>query len=322
MELELGEKVSPFVKQRHAPVIRKGRTSAGTTFVVRPSVVKGLPSSCRHEVEVEVQEGNGSSSGGVCLSGGARPEPSSSCSGPVETVELATLPDARRARVRLSDGRVLTVSVIRVPAKDGGPAGVFVDAFRGYNPYPVSVQELNHEGKVLRTVSLHRVRCIKETAANAPGPPQPVDLATVTDPSGESLTISAILHRFRGHTEFFLGPPPGIRHSEARSEQGKPKQFQWDLSTECAPHPYSLLDGILLAPGASVLVRTPAGLTPLTKVELAASTHAEGPLFYGLYATPPTEIVVERSDGSTLYAESLAAKAAEEAEFCEGYAER
>jgi hypothetical protein len=112
-----------------------------------------------------------------------------------------------------------------------------------------------------------------------------------------------------------------MRQSEASEEHGKRKQFQWGLATECAPHPYSLLDGILTPPATSVLVRTPAGLAPLTKVELAASTHAGGPLFYGVYATPPTEIVVERSDGSVLYTESLAAKATEETEFCEGYAE-
>jgi hypothetical protein len=92
--------------------------------------------------------------------------------------------------------------------------------------------------------------------------------------------------------------------------------------TECALHPYSLLDGLLLSPGASVLVRTPAGLVPLTRVELAASTPAEGLLFYGVYATPPTEIIVESSDGSVLYTESLTAKATEETEFCEDYAEQ
>jgi hypothetical protein len=240
----------------------------------------------------------------------------------VETIELATPPGVRRARVRFSDGRTLTISVIQVPAKDGGPAGVVIDAFRGYNPYPVSVQELNRDGRILRTVSLRQVRCVKETGAEAPGPPQFVSLATVTAPSGEPLTISGTLHRFRGQTEFFLGPQAGMRNSEASEERGGPKQFEWHLSTECAPHPYVLLDGILLTPGASVFVRASAGLAPLTMVELATSTHAEGPLFYGVYATPPTEIIVERSDGSVLYTESLAAKATEETEFCEGYAEQ
>lgn len=136
------------------------------------------------------------------------------------------------------------------------------------------------------------------------------------------LSISGFLHRFGERTEFFLGPLPGIRNSEAGDEHGQPKQFQWDVSTECAPHPYVLLAGILAPPGASVLARTSAGLTPLAKVEPAASTHASGPLFYGVYSTLPSELVIERSGGSVLYTESLATKATEETEFCEGYVEQ
>jgi hypothetical protein len=322
MQLALGEKLSRFAQQQLVPAISKGRTAAGTTFVIRQSVGRRPSRSCRHEVEVELREGKGGSSGNVCISEGARARPSGSCSRLVETVELATPPNVRRARVRFSDGRSVTVSVVQIPAHDGGPAGVFIDAFRGYHPYPVSVKELSREGKVLRTVSLNRVRCRQEPVVDQPGPPEPVDLATVMSPSGEPLTITAILHRFRGQTEFFLTPQPGIRNSEDGSEHEATRQFQWDLSTECAPHPYFLLDGILAPSGASVLVRTTAGLAPLTKIELATSTHAAGPLFYGVYATPPTEIVVQSSDGSILYTESLATKAAEETEFCEGYAEQ
>lgn len=322
MELALGEKPSRFAEQQAAPVIGKGRTSAGTTFVIRRSVGTGFSRSCRHEVEVEVREGNGGESGGVCLNEGNRSQPSSSCSGSVETVELATTPGVRRARVRLGNGRTITVSVVQISAKDGGPAGIFIDAFRGYNAQPVSLQELSRNGRVVRTVSLNRVRCSKRLPTEAPEPPQFVDLATVTTPSGEPLTIEGMLLRFRDRTEFSLGPQTVMHRARTGEERTKAKQFQWELSTECAPHPYSLIAGILRPPGASVLARTPAGLTPLTKVELATSLHAEGPLFYGIYVTPPTEIVVERSDGSVLYTESLAAQAAEETEFCEGYAER
>jgi hypothetical protein len=321
LKLALGEKVPRFAEQQFAPAIGKGRTSAGTTFVVRRSVRKSFSHSCGHEVQVEVRERHGGSGYGVCLGENARSHPSSSCSGSVETVTLATAPNVRRAQVRLSDGRTVTVSVVHVPTRDGGPAGVLIDAFRGYNHHPVSVRELSRDGRVLRTVSLGRARCRKELAIKAPGPPRFVTLATVTAPSGETVAISGTLFGFRRQIEFFLGPQPSIRDSESSEENPEPKKFQWDLSTECAPHPYSLLDGILAPPGASVLVRTPAGLAPLTKVELAPSLHAGGPLFYGVYATPPTEVVVERSDGSVLYSESLAAKATEETEFCEGYAE-
>ena len=322
MELALGQKVSRSTEQRVAPMIDKGRTSAGTTFVIRTSVGKGPQGSCKRGVAVEVREGSGGSTGGVCLGEGARSHAFSSCSGPVETIEFATPPDVRQARVRFSDDRTVTIAVVQIPAKDGGPAGVFIDAFRGYDPYPASLQELSRDGSVLRTVNLRRVRCRKETTASSVGPPQFVTLATVTGPSGEPLSIEGLLHRVGRETDFSLSPQTGMRMAEASEEQGERKPFQWSLSTECAPHAYSLLDGILLSPGASVLVRTPAGLTPLTKVEIAASIPAQGPLFFGVYATPPTEVVVERPDGSVLYTESLAAKATEETEFCEGYAER
>lgn len=321
VETALGEKLPRYAEEQLAPVIAKGRTAAGTTFVIRRSVDRPRSGECKHEVQVESQEGNRSESGGVCLREGAYSHASVECSGSVESVKFATPPNVSRARVRFSDRRTVTVSVIEIPAKDGGPAGVFIDAFRGYNPYPASLQELGRDGRVLHTVYLGPFHCTKEAAGDGPGTPQFVKLATVVAPSGETLTIEGTLLRFGGKTEFSLGPQIAMRNSEGGDERRGSKQFQWELSTECAPHRYSLLDGILLAPGASVLVRTPTGLAPLTKVELAASTHAGGPLFYGVYAAPPTEIVVERSDGSVLYTESLAAKATEETEFCEGYAE-
>jgi hypothetical protein len=322
MKRALGEKVSSFQQQQFAPVIARGRTSAGTTFVIRANVGEGHSRSCKHKVNVEVIEHDGSGSGGsVCIGEGAHSQPSSGCSGSVETLELATRPDVHAARFRLGDGHTLMIPVVHIPAKYGGPAGVIIDAFRGYNRHPVSLQELSASGKIIRTVDLKRARCTKQSMSEGPGPPQFVTLATTTTPTGEPLVIEATLMHFRGQTEFSLGPPPGTRSAELDEENNTSKQFQWSLSTECAPHPYTLIDGTLTPPGASVLVRTSAGLVALTKVELASSIHAPGPLFYGVYVTPPTEIVVERSDGTILYTESLVAKATEAAQFCEGYVE-
>lgn len=56
MKRELSEKVSSFQQQRLAPVIARGRTSAGTTFVIRANAGKSHSHSCKHEVEVEVTE--------------------------------------------------------------------------------------------------------------------------------------------------------------------------------------------------------------------------------------------------------------------------
>lgn len=220
-------------------------------------------------------------------------------------------------RFRLGDGHSVTAPVVQIPSNYGGPAGVIIDAFRGYSRSPVSLQELSASGKVVRTVNLQRIRCAqKSTAVSGP---EFITLVTTTTPTGEPLAIQGTLVHFSGQTEFSLD---GTGSSEISEERGTSKPFQWNASTECEPHRYTLIDGILTSPGASVLVRIPSGLVALTKVELAASTHAPGPLFYGVYTTPPTEIVVERPDGAILYSESLVAKVTEETEYCEGYAEQ
>jgi hypothetical protein len=54
-------------------------------------------------------------------------------------------------------------------------------------------------------------------------------------------------------------------------------------------------------------------------VEIAADVLRR--LLYGVFRAVPSELIVRRSDGTTLYTESLSAKAREETEFCEGYAE-
>jgi hypothetical protein len=49
-----------------------------------------------------------------------------------------------------------------------------------------------------------------------------------------------------------------------------------------------------------VLAQTQSGPVALTKVELASNLHSEGPLVYGVFATLPSELIVGRTDGSTL----------------------
>ena len=100
-----------------------------------------------------------------------------------------------------------------------------------------------------------------------------------------------------------------------------PKPSPWHSLVACPPHAFALVYGLLVSPGDSVLARTPKGLVPLAKQQLDPSMHAEGPLVYGAFSSLPSELIVRRSDGSTLSSESLVAKAKEDAEFCEGLAE-
>jgi hypothetical protein len=70
-----------------------------------------------------------------------------------------------------------------------------------------------------------------------------------------------------------------------------------------------------------VVARTPEGAVALDAIPVEPRVHAKGPLVYGVFNALPSELTVLGANGSTLYAENLQAKAAEAAQFCEGYAE-
>jgi hypothetical protein len=324
----LGVPEEPFEERKQEPVLGRGTTHAGTTFIVRRETPGGrFGSSCHRSVSVELTErpegsggSSGSSSGSVCLAGRSDHQTSGGCSGEVQSIRAAVPASVRTVRLQLSDGQTITSPVIRVPRRYGGPGGIYVQAVRGYSPYPVSLTELDAQGKVVAVVKVG-FRCRKEPATKGPAF---VDLATGTTPDGEPFVIQAFVVRFgRGQTSFSLTVGAGLHdNSEEGAVQGvKPKAFSWSLGMECQPHEFAIVYGILSPPGDSVLARTPAGLVPLTKVAIAADLHSGGPLVYGVFSTLPSELVVLRSDGSTLYSESLATKGKEEAEFCAGYAE-
>jgi hypothetical protein len=329
LQRSLGLQASPFEERRQQPVLGRGTTDAGGTFVVRRAAPKArYSSSCQRSVAVELTERSKGSTGlsdgygtSVCLTGHSDQNPSSHCSGEVASITAAVPASVRTVQLLLSNGQTLTSSVIKVPRKAGGPGGVYVQAVRGPSPYPVSLTELDARGKVVLTVKLATERCRREPTVSGPAF---VDLAKGTTPDGEPFTIEGVLVRFgRNQTSFSLSLSAGLHSGRSEIEVGnvKPRAFKWSLGMECQPHEFAIVYGILSAPGASVLARTPEGLVPLTNVPLASDLHSEGPLVYGAFSTLPSELVVRRGDGSTLYTESLAVRGKEEAEFCAGYAE-
>jgi hypothetical protein len=64
-----------------------------------------------------------------------------------------------------------------------------------------------------------------------------------------------------------------------------------------------------------------AGAVALNVSPVEPRLHAKGPLVYGVFSALPSELTVLESNGATVYTENLQAKAAEAAQFCEGYAE-
>ncbi len=332
LQRALGIPQRGFEAREQEPVLGRGTTSAGSTFVVRREKHRGPgQSACPRSVSVELEERSRSSTGdfsegsesSLCLSRRAGDQPSGQCGSTTETITAAVAASVRTVQMRLSNGHTITSGVVRISPRDGGPGGVYVQAVRGYSSYPVSLTELDRDGHTIAVVKVP-FRCHNETTTSGP---TFVDLAHGTTPSGDPFTIEAtVVHFGKDETSFGLSlslatAPNG--HSEGSStSESEPKAFSWQLGMECQPHETTIIYGILAAPGASVLARTAAGLVPLSTVAIAPDLHSGGPLVYGVFSTPPSELVVLGSNGSTLYTESLVAKGAEEREFCEGFQER
>jgi hypothetical protein len=329
LQRALGVPEGPFEESKREPVLGRGATEAGGSFVVRRETAQEqFVSQCKHAVSIEITERSKgsrdfseSSDTSVCLGGRAGQQASGECSDEVQSITSAVPSSVRTARLLLSNGRTITSRVVRIPRRDGGPRGVYVQAVRGYSPYPISLTELDAKGEVVGVVQLTLLRCHPEPPEKRP---TFVMLAEGATPEGAPFSIQGIAFQSgRGHASFNLELDAGLsgRGQAIEVANTKPKTFSWSLGMECPPHEFAIVYGILSAPGDSVLARTSAGLVPLTKVAIAADLHSEGPLVYGVFSTLPSELVVLGSDGSTLYTESLAAKAKEEAEFCAGYAE-
>jgi hypothetical protein len=311
------------------PVLGHGKTRAGTTFIVREEAPRPQrDSSCEHSVSIEIEEqrkgheGFSSSSGSsTCMGAHSERRLSSGCSGEVESIETAVPASVRTVRLQLSNGQTITSHVIRVPRRYGGPGGIYVQAVRGYSPSPVSLTELDARGKVVGVLKIRHLHCRKEPSAKGP---TFVSLASGHTPSGEPFTIEGVVFQFgRNQTNFSLTLNAGRRSAGDETEAGNVESnaFRRSLGMECPPREFAIVYGILAAPGAAVLARTPEGLVPLTEVPIAADLHSGGPLVYGVFPTLPSELIVRTSNGATLYSESLAAKDKEETEFCEGYTE-
>jgi len=327
LERALGRPEDSFEANQHARVLGQGATATGETYIVREAKDEGLEPGCRVWVSVEYRTrtrfGSTGSGGGPMCVAPTEHGPSASC-GETETITVAVPARVRSVALRLSDGRTITSGVVRVAPAGGTVVGaVYAQAIPPGPPYAVSLTERDRRGRTVQVVNLRRVgRCKKERSVERG--PTFIPLARGTAPGGHRFTLQGVATGIRGAPNFSVTLSEGPHAEEAELSFASPltpKLFGWSLASECPPNAYSVIYGLLRAPGATVLVRTAAGLVPLTRVAIAPRLHAAGPLFYGVFAQPPTEVLVRRADGMTLSAESLAATNRERAEFCEGYVE-
>jgi hypothetical protein len=308
-----------------------GRTAAGTRFEVS-SVSGPLDlSSCRRSATVAYSRPGapevlivGVPNNPICLSPPAYRHPALFCEAGIETIQAAVPASVRSVRLVLADGRTIDSRVVRVPRRDGGPAGIYAQEIRGSASPAVSLLELDAGGGVVLTVKLRRYRCVKRRT-EPEGLPTPTELATGRTPEGEAFTISAFGSFNAANLLAFLsvdiGVDPELNEIAIGPGAPAPKAFPWSLSIGCASHPYAILYGILAPPGKSVVAQTSQGAIALNVVPIEPRLHAKGPLVYDVFSALPSELTILAADGSTVYTENLQAKATEAAQFCEGYAE-
>jgi hypothetical protein len=299
-----------------------GKTSVGSTFTVTATVRKHGGIGCGPEISISSESSNevslGSSIGqSTCVShAGSAARAQVSCDNGLLQIESRTLAQARRVRLLLSDGRTIDSAVVKVPARFGGPVGVYFQIVRGPAPYPVSLAELDAHGRTLRSVRLPaRRNCHKTRFA-----PTPRTIATGTTPGGTSFSIKATSVRLRTHRELFLDV---VALDESRADletvgAAPLRYFNWRLTTSCAPAPYAIVYGQLKQPGDTVLAQTASGVVTLQKAAIPSALHEAGTVAYGAFAALPTELIVQDAAGHTLARESLATRGHEELEYCEG----
>lgn len=304
-----------------------GHTAAGTRFQV--STGSGLPGavgSCRRSAAVFYTRPGapevlieGGPNNPICLSPPRYRHPEVFCETGIETIQTAVPASVRSVRLVLADGRTIESRVIRVPRRDGGPAGIYAQEIQGSSSHVVSLVELNAGDGVMLAVKLPRYRCVK-SRKEPEGLPTGTELASTRTPEGETFTITAF-GSLNG--EPFLSVNTGVNPelTPPAIGLGASKAFPWSLSIGCTPHPYAILYGILAPPGKSVVAQTPQGAVTLNVVPVEPRVRAKGPLVYGVFSALPSELTVLGANGSTVYSENLQAKATEAAQFCEGYAE-
>jgi hypothetical protein len=322
-------------------VIGRGKTAAGGSFVATAERSSHVSREGGCNVFVTITEPSRPALGlltnlfsegtGRCLSRShVNPEPAVHCNSGLLTVEANLLARTRRVRLLLSDGNTITSPAIIVPARLGGPTGLYYQVVRGPSPIPVSLTELDAQGATLAVLKLPAVvECTKHPIKYFPH--GIVRLVHESPPQMPAFTIRAERYRKLGSVHFelkleesneelILGRSSGSFEANVAVPRGW-RVFQPQTSSGCQPQPYVIIYGLLKAPDDSVLARVSGTLVPLRKVVIPAQLHAGGVLAYGELSPLPTEVLVRDASGRTIDRANLAEAAKSDTETCEGEAE-
>jgi hypothetical protein len=322
-------------------VIARGKTAAGGSFVAKAERSSRTSGPCSIFVTIteslrptpgllEALSGEGT---GRCLSRShVTAEPTVHCDSGLLTIEANLLAKTRSVQLLLSDGDTITSPAIRVPARLGGPAGLYYQAVRGPTPIPLSLTELDASDSALTVLKLPRVvECTKHPVKHFPGanvllvhesPPR-IPAFTIRGERFRKLGVEHFELKFEASNEerlFGSGEGDRVFAGNVAVPNGD-RTLEPETSSGCEPQPYAIIYGLLKAPHDTVLARVSGHLVPLRKVAIPAREHADGVLVYGAFSPLPTELMIRNASGKAVNTSNLAQAARSENESCEGEAE-
>ena len=138
---------TPMAHYARSEILARGITAAGTSYTV--AAEKGTGPFCRARIMIAEDARDGQSGSASCFTGSSAEELSMTCPGDRVAIEAIVPATTRKIRVRLANGRTLSSRVVRIPARDGGPLGVYFQAVRASGAWPVSLIELDAHGRKL-----------------------------------------------------------------------------------------------------------------------------------------------------------------------------
>ena len=322
-------------------------TAAGTRDTISVERTNGGP-GCRAQVQIRQVETGGSGLLGrivdilgsepvLCLSGEAIGSPHVECSSGLIEIRARLLPATRRVVLRLSNGRQIASRPVLVPARLGGPAAIYFQALRGPSPIPISLQELDARGRVLRTLTLSRIlECSTHPVKYLRGGKLTLVRSSVLQ--GPDFSIVGERYRYAGrlHTNLALGIGPEAPEPEPESEPEQtplarlPRALRADelhqplefrSTAGCHPHEFAIVFGLLRRPHDIALAEVAGKLVAMTRVRIPASLHMPGVLVYLAGQDSPEEILVRSPSGQVQMRKDFRTQAVEQRETCEGESE-
>ena len=284
----------------------RGTTAIGTSFTVSAEMKgeTGSQSSSGEEcpLPLEIEEGATDTSG--CAEKARVGVPEIGCQQGRLPITMVTPASTASVSLLLSDGRLIVSPVIPIPTSLGGPLGYYRQIVRGPSPIPVSLTELDAEGKPVAVIKLRRlVECTKHPVKLVAGGP----VAHGSVPHGPSYTITVGRYRYLGQIQKKLSitfGENGRGGSAGFGLIGSPRA-SFDYATSCSGRPATLIVAVLRSSKDTVFARTAGGLVALREAAIAPATKAGAKIAYEAFTEPPRELIVRNAAGQTILTRTI-----------------